>query len=322
MRFAFDEEHTELQHAVAESLQDACPPTRVRAAWDARDTDLRAVLAELGLLGLNLPEDAGGLGLGATHWVLPLEETGKLAVPTPLVETFATNPTLAEAGLTDLAERVASGEAFVTAMQAGGLAVDADIAEAILVVDGGRVSRVNNPVLTPQTSVDGTRRLFAVTGALEDLDADGAALFDRAALAASAQLIGLGQHMLDVAVDYAKSRRQFGKPIGAFQAVQHHLVDALLQLQFARPAVYRAAWSLEHGHKDASLHVSMAKTHASEAATFVARKALQVHGAIGYTFEYDLHMWMKRSWALSSAWGDPKWHIARVGGHVLGDDHV
>jgi alkylation response protein AidB-like acyl-CoA dehydrogenase len=144
-------------------------------------------------------------------------------------------------------------------------------------------------------------------------------VFDRAALAASAELLGLAHAMLDVAVAYAKDRRQFGRPIGSFQAVQHHLVDAVLKIRFATPAVHHAAWSVEHGHPDASVHVSIAKIHASEAASLTARKALQVHGAIGYTFEHHLHLWMKRSWSLARAWGDPGWHLRRVGAHVLGD---
>src|SRR5262249_57078769 len=116
--------------------------------------------------------------------------------------------------------------------------------------------------------------------------------FDRAALGAAAQLVGLGRHMLDMTVAYVIERRQFGVPIGSFQAVKHHLANALLQLEFARPAVYRAAYTVAHDGSERGRDVSMAKAIASDAARFVGRIALQCHGAIGYTVEYDLHMWL------------------------------
>jgi alkylation response protein AidB-like acyl-CoA dehydrogenase len=113
-------------------------------------------------------------------------------------------------------------------------------------------------------------------------------------------------------------RKQFGSAIGSFQAVKHHLADALVKLEFARPVVYRAAYSMSHRSESAALHVSMAKVYASEAALLAARTALQCHGAIGYSYEHDLHLWMKRAWALAATWGDASWHRARVGKLVLG----
>ena len=112
-------------------------------------------------------------------------------------------------------------------------------------------------------------------------------------------------------------REQFGKPIGTFQAVKHHMVDALLKLEFAKPVVYRAAWSMVHDPAQADTHVSMAKIYASEAADIAAKKSLQVHGAIGYSYEYDLHLWMKRAWALRRTWGTDAWHRERVAKAVL-----
>lgn len=316
MRFTFTEEQREIRDAVAEALKDSCPATRVRAAWDARDAELRALLAELGVLGVNLPEDAGGLGLSCCDWVLPLEEAGRFAAPVALIETVATNPTLVELGRGDLAEAVASGEAFVTVMQAGGYAVDADVADLIVELGPDGVSVIDTPDLSAQASNDGSRRLFAVAGARTHTDADAAGLSDRLSLAAAAQLLGLSHAMLDLAVDYAKARRQFGKAIGSFQAVQHHLVDAMLAIRFAAPAVYRAAWSLDHGTEDARARVASAKLVASEAAVLTTKKALQVHGAIGYTFEHDLHLWMKRAWALSAAWGAPGDQLDALARHL------
>jgi hypothetical protein len=137
--------------------------------------------------------------------------------------------------------------------------------------------------------------------------------FDRGAWGTAAVLVGLAQRMLDLTTEYVKERHQFGVPVGSFQAVKHHLADAALQLEFARPAVYRAAWSLAVRDNDRSRDVSMAKAMASDAAQFVGRQALQCQGAIGYTVESDLHLYLKRSWALARSWGDAWWHRDRVG---------
>jgi hypothetical protein len=129
---------------------------------------------------------------------------------------------------------------------------------------------------------------------------------DLAALGAAAQLVGLAQRMLDLTVDYAKQREQFGVPIGSFQAVKHHLADALKEVAFARPAVWRA------GADPTPVHVSMAKAMASDAASFVGRQALQCHGAIGYTVEYELHRFLKQTWTLARSHGDAAWHRERI----------
>ncbi len=317
MRFSFTEEQRQMRDALRSSLTESCPSGRVRAAWKTPDAALRIELAEQGILAINLPEDAGGLGLGAQDWVLLAEEIGLVAAPVNLIETLATNPTLAAIGALDLASQVGTGAEFVALEEPGGFALDADKAAGILAVRDGRVGWLRDATLIAETSVDGTRRPFKVDGRFEAVDADATDLLDRAALVAAAELVGLSRRMLDLAVEYSKSRRQFGKPIGSFQAVQHHLVDALQRIAFAAPAVYRAAWSVDTNHPNRSVHVSMAKVYASEAALFTGRKALQVHGAIGYTFEYDLHMWMKRAWTLSSAWGDVRHHTDRVGQFVM-----
>jgi len=126
------------------------------------------------------------------------------------------------------------------------------------------------------------------------------------ALAAAAQLMGLGHRMLAMTVDYVKQRNQFGVPIGSFQAVKHQLADALKELAFARPAVWRA------GVTRTPRDISMAKAMASDAASFVARRALQCHGAIGYTVEYELHRYLKQTWVLARSHGDAAWHRERI----------
>ena len=144
-----------------------------------------------------------------------------------------------------------------------------------------------------------------------------ALLADRAAAGTAALLVGLADRMVAMAAAYAKERHQFGKPIGSFQAVKHLLADARVALEFARPAAYRAAWSLATAQPTLSHDASMAKAMSSDAADRAARVALQVHGAIGYTWECDLHFFLKRTWALSRAWGDAATHRRLVLGHAL-----
>ena len=169
--------------------------------------------------------------------------------------------------------------------------------------------------------IDGGRRLFAVDGgAVEPLDYDEELAFDRGALAAAAYLVGLGERMIDVAAEYARQREQYGRPIGVNQAVKHLLADALLKVEFAKPAVYRAAWSVAEREPTRSRDVSMAKAFASDAAYRSSRSAMQVHGAIGYTWEADLQLWMKKAWALQRAWGDATFHRRRVADAVLAVD--
>jgi alkylation response protein AidB-like acyl-CoA dehydrogenase len=173
------------------------------------------------------------------------------------------------------------------------------------------------PEAEPQPSVDRARRLVRVadlgepTGEVQDP-------FDRMAFGTAAVLVGLARRLVDMTVEYAKERQQFGQPIGGFQAVKHHLASTHLAIEFAAPAVYRAAWSLATGQPTVRRDVSMAKAMAGDAAEQAARVALQVHGAIGYTFESDLHLWMKRVWALSPAWGDAAFHRRRVADAVIG----
>jgi alkylation response protein AidB-like acyl-CoA dehydrogenase len=135
---------------------------------------------------------------------------------------------------------------------------------------------------------------------------------DRAAVATAAELLGLSDRMIAMAADYARERHQFGRPVGSFQAVKHLLAGARVRLEFARPLVYAAAWSLEAGDPTGSRAASTAKAYASDAATEAARVSLQVHGAIGYTWECDLHLFLKRAWALAEAWGSAADHRISV----------
>ena len=282
-------------------------------------------LAEMGVLATLVPEAADGLGLDEQALVLVLEEAGRAGLPHPLVETAAVAAPLVAgdgsgpgpAGVPD-----AHGLGMVASDLGGPHVACAADADWLLLQDPatGALHLVDPAatVLTPVATVDGARRAATVDWqpAPESLVTDDPAAvalaLDRGAFGAAAVLVGLGQRMLDLTVAYVTERQQFGVPIGSFQAVKHHLADALKELAFARPAVYRAAHSLATGADTRARDVSMAKAMASDAAWFVGRRALQCHGAIGYTVEHDLHLYLKRTWALAKAWGDAAWHRTRV----------
>ncbi|MQY02927.1 acyl-CoA dehydrogenase family protein [Actinomadura macrotermitis] len=302
MRFSFTEDQRALAGAVREVLEKTCPPEAVRSG--PRPGPGWRALAEVGLLGAHVPEQYGGLGLTPLDTVLAFEETGRCAVPGPLVETAVAAPLLVPAAR--LAE-IAAGTLVVSV--ASPYLPDADLAD--LHVVGALVAPHGELDLTPHPSVDATRPLTAAPG-----DWTSPAL-DHAALATAAQLLGLGRRLQEEAVGYAGQRRQFGKVIGSFQAVKHQLADVAVALEFAAPLVYRAAYALAHDAPGAARDVSAAKLAASRAAHRAARTALQVHGAIGYTDELDLRLWLNRVWALRPAWGDDGLHRARLRAALL-----
>ena len=337
MRFAFTDDQKMLRDTVREVLQRECAPDVVRAVWEGRPEGVRAVwstLAETGVLGMTASEEAGGMGMSELDALLPLEETGYAALPGPLVDTMAVGIPLLEAGGTDAQRErwlapAASGDArIVIAFEDQEIVAHAGSADLLIAERGGAgfCVPIGEATVTPETSVDRSRELGRIQFEASAQyrmreDVDITALFElsseRASLATAAQLIGVSRRMLDMTVQYAKDREQFGKPIGAQQAVKHRLANALIEQEFARPLVYRAGWSMATNADDAEVCVSLAKIYAGEAAKFVAKEALQIHGAIGYTIECDLHMWMKRAWALSAAHGDAAYHRERVGRHIL-----
>jgi alkylation response protein AidB-like acyl-CoA dehydrogenase len=287
-----------------------------------------AALAEMGVLGIAVPEPVGGLGLTELDWVLLAEEAGYAALPHPFVETVGVaGPLLARSGDPGgLLAGVVAGDVVVTAQLDGSTLVPfgQSAGHMVMRVDDGLYLLGRDDVRTEAVaSVDGSRGLARVTfepdpgRCLVRDTAEVGRAFDRGALGTAAQLVGLGRRMLDLTVAYVKERRQFGVPIGSFQAVKHHLADVVLQLTFAAPAVHRAAHSLATDAPTAARDVSMAKAMASDAARLAGRQALQCHGAIGYTVEYDLHLFLKRAEALARSWGDAAWHRRRIG-TVLG----
>jgi len=315
MEFRFSEDQLGLRDHVRSYLADAHPPERLRALDGAggRDDAVWESLVTLGLPGLVVPEAQGGLGMDLLDATLIGVELGCANVSEALADTaFVAAPWLARRKPDDpLLAKIATGKARVAlGHKINPWIADLDAADAL--ISSGEVRK---PPAAPQRliSVDPLRRLFAADEAGGD-----ELLLDLAALTSAAQLVGAAERMLELASAYAKTREQFGQPIGAFQAIKHHLASVALAIEFARPPLWRAAYALEHGHALASLHISAAKVAASDAALLAAETAIQVHGAMGYTYEVDLHYWMKRSWALIGAWGDHAFHLKRIDDAVIG----
>jgi len=317
----FSPDQLAFRDAMRRLMKGDCTPQVLRDIWGGDSAEsLWHGVAELGVLGMTAPEADGGLGLGFLDSILVHEEAGAAALPGPFIETAAVGvPLLADAGLRLWTERVASGDARLALQIDGGIVLDADVADVMIAIRGGTAQLVTKDAMecTPVDSVDGSRRLFRVESrGGEELDLSAVAVYearDRGVVGTAAQLIGLGRTLLEMSVAYVGERVQFGRAVGSFQAVQHPLANLRVALDFAAPLVYRAAFALDRGDDDSPLHASMAKASASDAAVSASKVALQVHGAMGYSYEYDLHMYMKRAWALARSFGDAHKHRRRVG---------
>jgi len=266
-------------------------------------------LAEQGVAALVIPEEHDGFGATAVELVLAHEVLGRHVVPGPWIEASAYLPRSAADGET--LGQVAAGTVATVAVPAlSAYTLDADVAEIVLRSEGGAVSPLATADLDePVCALDPVRRLFRTGGEQSaTLVEDPAA--DLAALAAAAQLLGAGERILATSVEYVQQRHQFGRAIGSYQAIKHRLADARIALDFARPLVHGAA--LADGTADFARAVSAAKAAAGDAAYQTARAGLQVHGAIGYTRELDLSLWLLRVRALTTAWGTTAQHRARI----------
>lgn len=327
MHFALTEEQRGFARSLDELLTASGTAAVVRS-WSAGDQGpglkLWARLADLGVTGLLVPEAAGGLGATPVEAVVAFEALGRHAVPGPWVETALA--TVLAAALSDLdareelLEAVAAGSEVVTVAAPPGTpyALDADVATRVLLAERGGVHTARKVELV--RSVDPARRLFRVAAEERLVDVPEPPLeeaLDTAALVCAAQLLGLGETLLARSVDHVRQRRQFGRPIGEYQALKHALADVRIALDFARPLVHGAAVEWDAGTRPRD--VSAAKVAASEAAYRAARTALQVHGAIGYTAEYDLSLWLLKVRALVGAWGSPGHHRARILASLVGE---
>ncbi|NWF25342.1 acyl-CoA dehydrogenase family protein [Streptomyces sp. PKU-EA00015] len=326
MRFLLDDEQQAFAHSLDGMLAAAGTPAVVRA-WAAGNTapgrDVWEKLAEAGVFALAVPEQHDGLGPLPVELTVAFTEMGRHAVPGPLVETVAAAAFLDRLGDDAAAAAwlpgIASGKTAASLCllsESSPYALDAHAADAVFVVDGDavRLAEAAGPV---QPSADPARRPARPLGGTvlargPEVTAAAEHAADVAALATAAQALGLGRTLLARTVEYARQRTQFGVAIGSFQTVKHRLADMLIALEFAQPLIQAAAVALAAKNPASGREIAAAKVAACEAACATARTALQFHGALGYTEELDLSLWIRKSRALRSAWGTPAACRARV----------
>jgi alkylation response protein AidB-like acyl-CoA dehydrogenase len=322
MQFAFTEDQIAITQAARQMLVETCTPADLRkrlADESAIDTARWQTIREMGLPGLIAPESAGGMGMEMIDLIGIAEAAGYVALPEPLLDTAGIAIPLLASLDTDKGwlARAIDGAIIAVGHPANPFVADADIAQALILADGDDLHIVErgNVTLTPQASFDPFRALFRVDWTPDAATKVGGGWGDtaeRGALLAAAQMIGLGQRCIDLAVDYARDRNQFGKPIGSTQAVKHLIATAQVKIEFARPVVHAAAAELSLGTLASRARVAHAKIAAGEAADLSARTSVQVHGAMGMTWEVDLHFFLKRAFALNRAWGTAADHRATV----------
>jgi alkylation response protein AidB-like acyl-CoA dehydrogenase len=328
MHFDFSEEQKLLRDTFRSLLERHCTAADVRAMWEdpsGRSEERWRRLGEVGLLGVTIPEEFGGYGGDEIDLVLLLEEAGRAVLPEPLLEHAALGaPLLARAGTSkqkaQWLPRLADGSSTVTV----GLESQAYVADAtadlVILERDGELHALTQDRLTldSRRSVDHARRLFSVTAETGTDTLMGPAaphrgwIEDHAAAAVAAELTGIAGALLDRTLAYVKEREQFGRKVGGFQALQHKLAEVYLLVESARSATYYAAYALANDLQDAPVAASVAKAYASDAERRANNDALQLHGGIGFTWEHDLHLWLKRGKALELAWGDADWHRRRI----------
>ncbi|MCW8193218.1 acyl-CoA dehydrogenase [Proteobacteria bacterium 005FR1] len=339
MDFTFNEDQLAFREAISRFLAAELPPEVLRKNWETEDgcsRELHRKMVEQGLTGLSVPEAQGGLEMDDTAWVLLTPLLGYYAIADSVVDTAYTATGLLSAlpegdhRREELLTGIAGGDVGVAvAHQVNPLVVDMDLADVVLVEFEGEIHALNQEAVSYEcnTSIDSSRRLGRISvqpapesRLLENGRDIWAETLNRGAVGVAGQALGLAQRMLDMSVEYASQRQQFGKPVGSFQAVKHHLADVAEKIEFAKPVLYRAAHALANNERGSDLYSSHAKLACCEAAWLAARHGIQVYGAMGYTWEADLQIFMKRAWALDSYWGDRAFHKSRVAEAVLADD--
>ncbi len=355
MDFALSAEQQQFAASLHDMLTAAGTPAAVRS-WSAGDLkpgrQIWQSLADAGVTGLIVPAEQGGLGADPVDLVIACEELGHHTVPGPVAESIAAVPALlaacdpagtpalsragspgsepaeraqGSASAADWLRQLASGELIATLAAPPWLplAADTEAAGLVLFAEPDRLALgVTGDV---RRSVDAARTVTEV--APGELIAAGPAVaaalagaLNAGALACAAQLLGAGRALLELAAAHALQRVQFGQPIGSFQAVKHQLADAAIGLEFARPLLYGAAVALGAGSADTPRDVSAAKVASAAAASLAARTALQVHGAIGYTGEHDVSLYLTKVRALAPSWGSQPEHRRRVLAALTGRD--
>jgi alkylation response protein AidB-like acyl-CoA dehydrogenase len=347
MDFELSPDQLALQDAARDLLDDRAGHDQVRAHLDSGrpyDESLWRALADQGWLAIALAEADGGVGLSWVEAAVLLEQIGRHTAPVPFLPSLLALTALAGAeepqgewvgGLAsgarmgcvawsthpDALRAVASGPTWTVSGRIGPVE-GAALADIAVVVAGDAVFSVeldeaHRPPAEP--AMDGTRVLSWLT--LDEVPATrlggaslAAEILDRGAVGAAAEILGGSDRVLEMAVQYAKDRVQFDQPIGSFQAIKHRCADMLVDVEGMRSATWYAAWAISAGDPDASAAASTAKVWSSDAAKRVMASGLQVHGGIGFTWEHDLHLYMKRSQFDRLSYGDAVYHRERLAG--------
>src|SRR5580700_332440 len=357
MQFGLNESQEILKDNARQFFAGECPMAHVRHLAESKqpyDAALWSKMAAQGFMGIIFPEKYEGLGLGKVELILLMEEAGRALLPGPFWSTVALAGAVIDAVASDAQKTrylapICRGQALSTlalletgatwdladaklADSSGNLTgeklfvLDADVADFILVAARTGVFLVDAQApglfITPMPALDLTRNFYAVQ--FKDTPAEKlgegtnlARALNIATAALVAEMVGGMQRVLDLTVDYAKMRKQFGKPIGTFQAVQHQCADMYLETESSRSVAYYAAWALAHDAPDAATATSIAKMYASDACRAVGNHAIQVHGGNGFAWENDLHLYYRRAKASETMLGDATFHRERIARLVI-----
>jgi alkylation response protein AidB-like acyl-CoA dehydrogenase len=326
MDFGFTDDQREIQRTARDLLADRASAARVREHAEARTTDesLWQELSELGWPGIAVSESYGGQGLGQIELSILCEELGRSLAPVPFLGSAMAAAVIEHGGSEEQRERwlpgLASGE-LVGALGAARdgaseLVIGAPQAQVIVLVedDGSAQALAAEEVeVTPLDSIDPTRSAGSVVasgtgGALPD----GCAGFGRALISASSELVGVCDRALAMTVEHVKDRKQFGVPVGSFQAVSHRCAQMLLDTEKARSTTAFAAWTADADPERLAEAAAMAKAASSDAGREVTAAAIQMHGGIGFTWEADVHWLFKRAQLDAALLGGAKRHRARL----------
>jgi alkylation response protein AidB-like acyl-CoA dehydrogenase len=331
MNFDFTDDQQAIKRTANELLAARFKSERVRELAEAEryDDDAWKEMCELGWAGIFIEEEHGGQGLGIVELVILMEELGYALAPVPFLSNAAAGLALQLAGTDEQKERwlpgIASGEARGTVgMVRDGearLVPDADSADVIVLIgfDGStNVVEAGSAQIEPLETMDRTRRFSRVRAdGGEPLGGDCFAAGDRIATALSAETVGVAQKAMEMAVEYARERKQFGRPIGSYQAVSHRCAQMLLEVEGSRSGAYYAAWCADSEPESLPAAASGAKAYSSDAGWRVCGSSLQVHGGIGFTWEHDLHFYLKRAKTNAMLFGSAREHRDRVASLAL-----
>jgi alkylation response protein AidB-like acyl-CoA dehydrogenase len=357
MEFGLNESQEILKESARKFFAGECPIAEVRRLMGtdtAYDAKLWAKLAEQGYTGIIFPEEFGGVGLGIVELILLMEEAGRALLPGPFFSTVALAGSVLHAVANTEQKKkylgpICRGEARATVALLEAAAswdpadiqmtavngklkgeklfvTDAMVADWIIIVARNGVflvdARASGLRIAPMLGMDLTRKIYCVqfddTPAEKLGKASGVSrALDVATVAVAAEMVGGMQRTLDLTVEYAKTRKQFGKPIGMFQAVQHQCADMYLETESSRSSVYYAAWALEENAPDAASAASIAKIYSSDASRTVGNRGIQVHGGMGFTWENDIHLYYRRAKASETALGDATFHRERLARLVI-----